>query len=146
MLVVQHHRFNVVADIMYRLGWSSRWMVEATEGKKRVEAANSHRNPQGFDSRGRSTTVKQGARKMITDMSDLNKPLSQTFYHFITSRSLTQPISLPTRYDTSSATILDYFLATPDIPITNSSDLHHSLSDHLPIHLQIKCAVHCPPP
>ena len=51
---------------MYRLGWSSRWRVEATKGKKRVEAANSHRNPQGFDTRGGSTTMNQGARKMIT--------------------------------------------------------------------------------
>ena len=83
---------------------------------------------------------------MITDISDLNKPLSQTFHHFITSHSLTQPISLPTRYGTSSATKLDLFIATPDILITNSSDLHHSLSDNLPIHLQIKCAVPCPPP
>ena len=66
MLVVQHHRFNAVANIMYRLGWSSRWTVEATIGKIGVEAANSHRNPQGFDTRGTSTTMKQGARKMIT--------------------------------------------------------------------------------
>ena len=80
------------------------------------------------------------------DMSDLNKPLSHTFHHFITSHSLTQPISSPTRYGTSSATILDLFLTTPDIPITSSSVLHHSFSNYLPICLQIKCAVPSPPP
>ena len=41
---------------------------------------------------------------------------------------------------------MDLFLATPDIPTSNSSVLHHSFSDHLPIHLQIKCAVPYPPP
>ena len=66
VLVDEHHRFNIVTNIMYGLGWSSRWTVEATIGKKIVEAANSHRNPQGFNTRGRSTTMKQGARKMIT--------------------------------------------------------------------------------
>ena len=80
------------------------------------------------------------------DMSHLNKSLSQTFHHFIISHSLSQPISSPTRYGTSSATILDLFLTTPDIPITSSSVLHHSSSDHLPICLQIKCAVPSPPP
>ena len=80
------------------------------------------------------------------DMFDLNKPLSQTFHHFITSHSLTQPISSPTRYGTSTATIVNLFLTTPDIPITRSSVLQHSLSDHLPICLQIKCAVPSPPP
>ena len=79
-------------------------------------------------------------------MSDLNKPLSQAFHHFITSHSLTQRISSTRRYGTSSATILDLFLTTPDIPITSSLVLHHSFSDHLPICLQIKCAVPCPPP
>ena len=80
------------------------------------------------------------------DMSDVNKLLSQTFHHFNTSHSLTQPISSPTRYGTSSATILDLFLTTPDIPITSSSVLQHSFSYHLPICLQIKCAVPSPPP
>ena len=67
------------------------------------------------------------------DMSNLNKPLSQIFHHFLTSHSLTQPISSPTKYGTSSATILDLFLTTPDIPITSSSVLHRSFSNHLPI-------------
>ena len=53
------------------------------------------------------------------DMSDRNKPLLQTFHYFITSHSLTQSISSPTRYGNSSATILELFLATPDIPIFN---------------------------
>ena len=44
VLVIQHHGFNIVTDIMYRLGLSSRWTIEAAEGKKRMEAANSHRN------------------------------------------------------------------------------------------------------
>ena len=52
----------------------------------------------------------------------------------------------PTRYGTSSATILDLFLATLDVPITSSSVLQHSFSNHLPICLQIKCAVPSPPP
>ena len=80
------------------------------------------------------------------DMSDVNKLLSQTFHHFNTSHSLTQPISSPTRYGTSSATILDLFLTTPDIPIISSSVLQHSFSNYLPICLQIKCAVPSPPP
>ena len=80
------------------------------------------------------------------DRSNVNKPLSQTFHHFNTSHSLTQPISSPTRYGTSSATILDLLLTTPDIPITSSSVLQHSFSNHLPICLQIKCAFPSPPP
>ena len=78
------------------------------------------------------------------DMSGLNKPISQTFHHFITLHSLTQSICSPTRYSNSCATILDLFLVSPDIPISNSSVLDHSFSDHQPIHLQIKCTV--PPP
>ena len=74
--------------------------------------------------------------------------ISTNHYHKSSITSLHHihsPISSPTRYGTLSATILDLFLGTPDIPITNSAVLYHAFSDHLPIHLQIKCAVPCPP-
>ena len=77
------------------------------------------------------------------DMFDLNKPLSQTFHHFITSHSLTQPISSPTRYGTSTAIIVNLFLTTPDIPITMSSVLQHFIRS--PTHLSSD-EVCCPLP
>ena len=51
------------------------------------------------------------------DMSDICKPLSNSFQQFITSHSLIQPICTPTRYTKPLASILDLFLTTPDVPI-----------------------------
>ena len=80
------------------------------------------------------------------DMSDLTKPHSKTFQNFITSHSLIQPISLPTRYSNSSGSILDLFIISPDVPISNSRVLDSSFSDHLPILLHLCCTVPKPPP
>ena len=80
------------------------------------------------------------------DMLDLTKPHSKTFQNFITSRSLIQTISKPTRYNNSTATILDLFVTTPDVPISNSSILNKSFSDHLPIRLRINMTEHHPQP
>ena len=80
------------------------------------------------------------------DMSDLDKPYARLFHNFITSRSLTQPITLPTRYSKTSNSILDLFLASSDIPISNSSVLDSPISDHLPILLSVDCNVPKRPP
>ena len=80
------------------------------------------------------------------EMSDISKPLSKSFQQFITSHSLIQPICTPTRYTNSSASILDIFLTTPDVPISKSSVLSTSFSDHLPVLLQINSTIPCPQP
>ena len=80
------------------------------------------------------------------DMSDLSKPHSKSFQNFITSHSLIQSISLPTRYSNSSSSILDLFIATPDVPILKSLVLDSSFSDNLPILLQFDCAAPKPLP
>ena len=80
------------------------------------------------------------------DMSDLDKPYAKLFHNFITSHSLTQPITLPTRYSKTSNSILDLFLASSDIPISNSSVLDSPISDHLPILLKVDCNVPKRPP
>ena len=80
------------------------------------------------------------------DMSNLDKPYSRAFQNFITSHSLTQPISHPTRYSGASNSILDLFLVSRDVPISKSLILDSSFSDHLPILLQLNCAVPKPPP
>ena len=80
------------------------------------------------------------------DMSDISKPFSKSFQQFITSHSLIQPICSPTRYTNSSASILDLFLTTPDVPISKSSVLSTSFSDHLPVLLQINSTIPCPQP
>ena len=80
------------------------------------------------------------------DMADLDKPYSQTLQSFITTHSLIQPISHPTRYSGASNSILDLFLVSPDVPISKSLVLESSFSDHLLILLQLNCAVSKPPP
>ena len=80
------------------------------------------------------------------DMSDIGKPHSKSIQQFITSHSLIQPISTPTHFTNSSASILDLFLTTPDVPISKSSVLNTSFSDHLPILLQINSTIPCPQP
>ena len=80
------------------------------------------------------------------NMSDPSKPHSKTFQNFITSHSLIQPISLPTRYSNSLGSVLDLFITTPDVPISNSRVLDSSFSDHLPILLYLCCTVPKTPP
>ena len=77
---------------------------------------------------------------------DPNTSHSKTFQNFITSHSLIQPISVPTRYSSSSASILDLFLVTPDVPISESSVLDAAFSDHLPILLRINSSITRPQP
>ena len=79
------------------------------------------------------------------DMANQDTPYSKTFQNFISSHSLTQPISHPTHYSGASKSILDLFLVSPDVPISKSFVLDSSFSDHLPI-LQLNCAVPKPPP
>ena len=71
------------------------------------------------------------------NLLDLSKSLSKTFQQFITSHSLIQPITVPTRYNHSSASLLDLFLATPDVPISKSTVLDNPFSDHLPVLLRL---------
>ena len=80
------------------------------------------------------------------DMSDSSSSLSRTFQQFISSHSLTQSISTPTRYNhtTASASILDLFLTTPDISIHKARVLNTSFSDHLPILLQLNASISHP--
>ena len=80
------------------------------------------------------------------DMLDTSKSHSKTLQNFITSHSLIQPISTPTRHSCSSASILDLFLATCDVPISRSSVLNTAFSDHLPIALCINSSLPCPQP
>ena len=51
------------------------------------------------------------------DLSDPCKANTKVFQDFLTLHSLVQPISKPTRYSSSSASIVDLFRVTPDIPI-----------------------------
>ena len=48
------------------------------------------------------------------NLLDLSKPLSKTFQQFITSYSLIQPITVPTRYNHSSASSLSLSPTTPE--------------------------------
>ena len=60
------------------------------------------------------------------DMANLDKPYSKTLQSFITTHSLTQPISHLTRYSGASNSILDLFLVSPDVPISKSVVLESS--------------------
>ena len=80
------------------------------------------------------------------NMLDLSCPHSKIFHDFITSHCLCQPITTPTRYSCSSASILDLFLTTPDVPIINSSVIDAAFSDHLPIFIRISSSVAKPQP
>ena len=80
------------------------------------------------------------------DMADLNKPYSKLLSNFLTSHSLQQPIYSPNHFSATSHSILDLFIATPDIPISKSSVLTSTISDHLPILLDIDCNVPKSPP
>ena len=75
------------------------------------------------------------------NMLDSPSPHSTIFHDFITSHSLNQPITTPTRYSHSSASILDLFLTTPDVPVINSSVMDAAFSDHLPIFIRISSSV-----
>ena len=75
------------------------------------------------------------------NMFDPNTSNSKTLRKFITSHSLIQPISVPTCYSATSTSILDLFLVTPDVPISKSSVLDTTYSDHLPILLCINSSV-----
>ena len=79
-------------------------------------------------------------KKFVVACGDFNinlLDLSKTFQQFITSHSLIQPITVPTRYNHSSASLLDLFLTTPDVPISKSTILDNPFSDHLPVLLHL---------
>ena len=80
------------------------------------------------------------------DMADLSEPYSKLLHDFLTSHSLQQPINAPTRFSASSQSILDLFILSSDIPISESHVLDLPISDHLPILLDIHCKVPKPPP
>ena len=71
------------------------------------------------------------------DLSNSDKPNSKTLLDFITSHSLLQPICEPTRFSRQSNSIIDIFLTSPDIPVSQSHTLDLVISDHLPILLEI---------
>jgi hypothetical protein len=75
------------------------------------------------------------------DMSDMSKPYSKFFSNFLASHSLQQPINSHTHFSATTNSILDLFIATSDIPISNSSVLNLTISDHLPILLDVDCNV-----
>ena len=66
------------------------------------------------------------------DMANLNKPYSKLLLNFLTSHSLQQPISSPTHFSSTSHSILDLFIVTSNVPISQSSVLDLAISDHLP--------------
>ena len=80
------------------------------------------------------------------DMVDLSKPYSKLLHDFLTSHSLQQPINAPTRFSASSQSILDLFILSSDIPISESHVLDLPISHHLPNLLDIHCKVPKPPP
>jgi hypothetical protein len=68
------------------------------------------------------------------DMMDLSKPLSKTFQQFISSQLLPNAYLhqlVTTLPRAASASILDLFLTTPDIPIHKALVLNTSFPDHL---------------
>jgi hypothetical protein len=74
---------------------------------------------------------------LIIDTSNTDHPHTKSLRHFISSHSLSCPISQPTRISESRCSVLDHFLAFSDVPISRSSVLNYSISDHLPIVLTI---------
>ena len=71
------------------------------------------------------------------DTSDLNHPHSKSLLNFISSHSLSCPITDPTRISDSRCSVIDHFLASSDVPISHSAVLNISISDHLPIVLSV---------
>ena len=80
------------------------------------------------------------------DMADLCKPHSKILNDFLTTHSLQQPINNPTRFSATCHSILDLFIASSDIPISESSVLDLHISDHLPILVDILYRVPKPSP
>ena len=79
------------------------------------------------------------------DTSDSTHPLTKLLLNFITSRSMSCPISQPTRISASRCSVLDHFLTSSNVPISHSSVLNFHISDHLPIVLSIDWIVPDPP-
>ena len=73
------------------------------------------------------------------------KPNCKTLSDFITSYSLFQPICEPTRFSRQSNSIIDIFLTSPDVLISQSRTLDSAISDHLPIFLEISWKLIKPP-
>ena len=71
------------------------------------------------------------------DLLDTDHPHTKFLQKFILSHSLSCPITVPTRISASCCSVLDYFLCSSDIPISEASVLSCSISDHLPILLSI---------
>ena len=69
------------------------------------------------------------------DMSDARKPYTSSLLQFISNYNLIQPICEPTRLSTSSASILDLFLASSNTPVISSGVI--DVFDHLPIFLTV---------
>ena len=71
------------------------------------------------------------------DVSNLSNPHTKLLRNFISTHSLHHPINQPTRISENRCSILDLFLTSPDVPISRSAVLDCSISDHLPILLEI---------
>ena len=79
------------------------------------------------------------------DTSDSHHPHTKLLQNFIDSHSLSCLISHPTRISETCCSVLDHFLTSSAVPITNSSVINHPISDHLPIVLTIDWSVPKPP-
>ena len=79
------------------------------------------------------------------DTSDSAHPFTRSLQNFITSHSLSCPISHPTRVSETRCSVLDHFLTSSDVPISHASVLNFPISDHLPIILSIDWSVPNPP-
>ena len=75
------------------------------------------------------------------DTSNSTHPFTKSLQTFITSHSMSCPISHPTRISETHCSVLDYFLTSSEVPISHSSVLNSSISDHLPIVLSIDWSV-----
>ena len=71
------------------------------------------------------------------DLSDAQKPHTNTFLQFMSSHDLIHHISEPTRISSSTMSILDLFLTSSNTPVISSGVLEACISDHLPIFLTV---------
>ena len=90
--------------------------------------------------------AKRKSRNICTHMlASSSHPFTKSLQNFITSHSMSCPISHPTRISATRCSVLDHFLTSSDVPISHSSVLDFPISDHLPIILSIDWSVPDPP-
>ena len=79
------------------------------------------------------------------DTSDTTHPHSRSFQNFILSHHVLCPIVHPTCISLTRSSVLDHFVTSSEVPISHSSVMNWSISDHLPISLIIDWSIHDPP-